>query len=203
MTMLSGDALRAELSRRAFLGYGAAFGALGIAAPALLATGARAATPDGEVLTGSHWGVGEGSRAEPSARRRARLDLFAHPHQISNGPSRLPREGARRRSGRPRDGRLRARHLGPGARPGRQGIAAGREDLWPRGDLRRLLWLEEPGAPAQLPESAASDDEPEGQFRERLGRLFDRRGADHHAARRRLARSLRAADGVADRGRQD
>ena len=39
MTMLSGDALRAELSRRAFLGYGAAFGALGIAAPALLATG--------------------------------------------------------------------------------------------------------------------------------------------------------------------
>ena len=57
MTMLSGDALRAELSRRAFLGYGAAFGALGIAAPALLATGARAATPDGEVLTGSHWGA--------------------------------------------------------------------------------------------------------------------------------------------------
>jgi trimethylamine-N-oxide reductase (cytochrome c) len=55
--MLKGDELRAEMSRRAFLSYGAALGALSIAAPSLLATGARAATPDGEVLTGSHWGA--------------------------------------------------------------------------------------------------------------------------------------------------
>jgi len=57
MSMLKGDELRAEMSRRAFLSYGVALGALGIAAPSLLATGARAATPDGEVLTGSHWGA--------------------------------------------------------------------------------------------------------------------------------------------------
>ena len=57
MSMLEGDELRAELSRRAFLSYGVALGALGIASPSLLATGARAATPDGEVLTASHWGA--------------------------------------------------------------------------------------------------------------------------------------------------
>ena len=57
MSMLKGDELRAEMSRRAFLSYGVALGAMSIAAPSLLATGARAATPDGEVLTGSHWGA--------------------------------------------------------------------------------------------------------------------------------------------------
>jgi trimethylamine-N-oxide reductase (cytochrome c) len=58
MSGLSNDELRAELSRRAFLRYGAALGALGFAAPSLLMSGARAATaPDGEVLTGSHWGA--------------------------------------------------------------------------------------------------------------------------------------------------
>jgi trimethylamine-N-oxide reductase (cytochrome c) len=58
MAMLKNDELRAELNRRAFLRYGAALGALGFAAPSLLASGARAATaPDGEVLTGSHWGA--------------------------------------------------------------------------------------------------------------------------------------------------
>jgi trimethylamine-N-oxide reductase (cytochrome c) len=58
MSRMSNNDLRAELSRRAFLGYGAAIGALGFVAPTLLASGARAAsTPDGEVLTGSHWGA--------------------------------------------------------------------------------------------------------------------------------------------------
>ncbi len=58
MSRLSNDELRAELSRRAFLRYGAALGALGFAAPSLLMSGARAAgVPDGEVLTGSHWGA--------------------------------------------------------------------------------------------------------------------------------------------------
>ena len=58
MSRLSNDELRAELSRRAFLTYGAALGALGFAAPSLLMSGARAAgVPDGEVLTGSHWGA--------------------------------------------------------------------------------------------------------------------------------------------------
>ena len=57
MSMLKGDELRAEMSRRAFLSYGVALGAMSIAAPSLLATGARAATADGEVLTGSHWGA--------------------------------------------------------------------------------------------------------------------------------------------------
>ena len=44
MSRLSNDELRAELSRRAFLRYGAALGALGFAAPSLLMNGARAAT---------------------------------------------------------------------------------------------------------------------------------------------------------------
>ena len=58
MSRLSNGELRAELSRRAFLNYGVALGALGFAAPSLLMSGARAAAaPDGEVLTGSHWGA--------------------------------------------------------------------------------------------------------------------------------------------------
>ncbi len=40
MSGLSNDELRAELSRRAFLRYGAALGALGFAAPSLLMSGA-------------------------------------------------------------------------------------------------------------------------------------------------------------------
>ena len=42
------------LSRRQLLATGAAAGLFG---PSLLAHGARAAVPDGEVLTGSHWGA--------------------------------------------------------------------------------------------------------------------------------------------------
>ena len=106
MSMLKGDELRAEMSRRAFLSYGVALGAMSIAAPSLLATGARAATPDGEVLTGSHWGAFrakvEGGRVvsvkpwekdpAPSHQLAGVLDfdLFADPHQIPDGPPRLP-----------------------------------------------------------------------------------------------------------------
>ncbi len=43
-----------RLSRRQLLATGAAAGMFG---PSLLAHGARAAVPDGEVLTGSHWGA--------------------------------------------------------------------------------------------------------------------------------------------------
>jgi trimethylamine-N-oxide reductase (cytochrome c) len=58
MSSISNRELRAELSRRAFLNYGVALGALGFAVPSLLSIGAKAATmPDGEVLTGSHWGA--------------------------------------------------------------------------------------------------------------------------------------------------
>jgi trimethylamine-N-oxide reductase (cytochrome c) len=58
MTIVSKQEFRAELSRRAFLNYSAAFGALGLAGPSLLVEGARAeGVPDGEVLTGSHWGA--------------------------------------------------------------------------------------------------------------------------------------------------
>ena len=46
------------LTRRRFLGDTAALGVLGAVAPGLLAPGAaRAAVPDGEVLTASHWGA--------------------------------------------------------------------------------------------------------------------------------------------------
>ncbi|WP_422368161.1 trimethylamine-N-oxide reductase TorA [Pelagibius sp.] len=46
------------LSRREFLGSSAAIGALGVLTPSLLASGvAEASVPDGEVLTGSHWGA--------------------------------------------------------------------------------------------------------------------------------------------------
>ncbi|MBL8590717.1 MAG: trimethylamine-N-oxide reductase TorA [Methylobacteriaceae bacterium] len=57
MTIANERELRAELSRRSLLKSGAAAGALGAFAPALLAQGVRAAVPDGEVLTGSHWGA--------------------------------------------------------------------------------------------------------------------------------------------------
>ena len=58
MTIVSKPELHAELSRRTFLTYGAALGALGFVGPSLLVRGARAAgVPDGEVLTGSHWGA--------------------------------------------------------------------------------------------------------------------------------------------------
>lgn len=49
---------RANLSRRSFLNYSAAIGALGLVGPSLLSRGARAATAaNGEVLTASHWGA--------------------------------------------------------------------------------------------------------------------------------------------------
>ena len=116
MSMLKGDELRAEMSRRAFLSYWVALGAMSIAAPSLLATGARAATPDGEVLNGSHWGVFrakvEGGRfvsvrpwekdPAPSHRcRRAGHRLLADPHLVSDGPPGLAGEGSRRRRPRP------------------------------------------------------------------------------------------------------
>ncbi|MFO1061462.1 MAG: molybdopterin-dependent oxidoreductase [Dongiaceae bacterium] len=56
--MSSHSPLAAELSRRTLLSRGAALGALAAFAPSLLAQGARAAgVPDGEVLTGCHWGA--------------------------------------------------------------------------------------------------------------------------------------------------
>jgi trimethylamine-N-oxide reductase (cytochrome c) len=57
MLKLSNGEMRAELSRRSFLSYGAAIGALGFIGPSLLAEGARAAGSDGEVMSGSHWGA--------------------------------------------------------------------------------------------------------------------------------------------------
>lgn len=47
-----------HVTRRRFLEGSAAVGALGVVAPSVLAsTTVRAAVPDGEVLTGSHWGA--------------------------------------------------------------------------------------------------------------------------------------------------
>lgn len=57
MSMVSKEEFRTELTRRRLLGYGLAAGVFGFASPSLLSVGARAATPDGEVLTGSHWGA--------------------------------------------------------------------------------------------------------------------------------------------------
>ncbi|MFQ6753892.1 trimethylamine-N-oxide reductase TorA [Cereibacter sphaeroides] len=58
MTKLSGQELHAELSRRAFLSYTAAVGALGLCGTSLLAQGARAeGLANGEVMSGCHWGV--------------------------------------------------------------------------------------------------------------------------------------------------
>ncbi|MDP3958496.1 MAG: trimethylamine-N-oxide reductase TorA [Pseudorhodobacter sp.] len=52
------DGFTAELSRRAFLSYSVAAGALGLVGPSFLARGASAAgMADGEVITGSHWGA--------------------------------------------------------------------------------------------------------------------------------------------------
>ena len=219
MSRLSNDELRAELSRRAFLRYGAALGALGLAAPSLLMSGARATTaPDGEVLTGSHWGafrakVEGGRMVSITPWRRTRrqainwracsIPSIRRPASNIRWCAGLSREGTGRRSRRPRDRRFRARFVGPGHRPRRQGTEAGRKDLWPGGDLRRLLRLEKSRPAAQLPEPAEANDEPEGQLRELVGRLFDRGRADHHAARRRHARNLRTTDRLAGCGRQD
>jgi trimethylamine-N-oxide reductase (cytochrome c) len=57
MTIVSNDEMRNAPSRRSLLGWGLAAGVFGMAGPSLLSVGARAATPDGEVLTGSHWGA--------------------------------------------------------------------------------------------------------------------------------------------------
>ncbi|MDT8856826.1 molybdopterin-dependent oxidoreductase [Paracoccaceae bacterium Fryx2] len=58
MTAIRTDVFRAELSRRAFLNYTAALGAIGMVGTGLPTTGARAqGRPDGQVLTGSHWGA--------------------------------------------------------------------------------------------------------------------------------------------------
>ncbi len=58
MVHMSRKELRHELTRRAFLNYGVAAGALGVFGPSLLVQGAHAAgVADGEVLSGCHWGV--------------------------------------------------------------------------------------------------------------------------------------------------
>lgn len=58
MATMSEKELRLELTRRAFLNYSAAAGALGVFGTSLLAHGAHAAgAADGEVLSGCHWGV--------------------------------------------------------------------------------------------------------------------------------------------------
>jgi len=57
MSIVSDTEFQAEMSRRSLLGWGLAAGVFGFAGPSLLSVGARAATPDGEVLTGSHWGA--------------------------------------------------------------------------------------------------------------------------------------------------
>ena len=58
MLKLSNSELRAELSRRSFLNYSAAVGALGFLGPSLLSLGARAAeAASGDVSSGSHWGA--------------------------------------------------------------------------------------------------------------------------------------------------
>ncbi|MDR3494825.1 MAG: molybdopterin-dependent oxidoreductase, partial [Ancalomicrobiaceae bacterium] len=57
MSIGSPQELRAEMTRRSLLHYGLAASVFGFAGPSLLSVGARAATPDGEFLTGSHWGA--------------------------------------------------------------------------------------------------------------------------------------------------
>jgi trimethylamine-N-oxide reductase (cytochrome c) len=57
MTNIPQDEHRYAVSRRGLLGWGLTAGIFGMAGPDLLAVGARAATPDGEVLTASHWGA--------------------------------------------------------------------------------------------------------------------------------------------------
>jgi trimethylamine-N-oxide reductase (cytochrome c) len=49
--------MRLALSRRRLLTSGVALGTSGLFGPSLLVSGARGAAPDGEVLTGSHWGA--------------------------------------------------------------------------------------------------------------------------------------------------
>lgn len=58
MTVVTKRDRSAEVTRREVLNYSVALAALGLAGPQLLATGAWAeGVPDGEVLTGSHWGA--------------------------------------------------------------------------------------------------------------------------------------------------
>lgn len=58
MNVMNKRELAADLSRRDFLNYTVALTALGLAGPQILATGAWAeGVPDGEVLTGCHWGA--------------------------------------------------------------------------------------------------------------------------------------------------
>ena len=58
MMKLQGKELRMEMSRRSFLTYSAAAGALGLVSPSLLVKGASAQEAmNGEVMSGSHWGV--------------------------------------------------------------------------------------------------------------------------------------------------
>jgi trimethylamine-N-oxide reductase (cytochrome c) len=51
------NATSQALSRRRLLASGVALGTSGLFGPSLLISGARSAVPDGEVLTGSHWGA--------------------------------------------------------------------------------------------------------------------------------------------------
>ncbi|HVM84616.1 MAG TPA: trimethylamine-N-oxide reductase TorA [Candidatus Binatia bacterium] len=60
MSNTQNSQLWSPLGRRDFLKTSAAAGALGLAATSILSKGARAAAPDGEFLTGSHWGAFHG-----------------------------------------------------------------------------------------------------------------------------------------------
>ena len=58
MMKLKGKELRLEMTRRSFLNYSAALGAVGLVSPSLLVKGAMAEDAmSGEVMSGSHWGV--------------------------------------------------------------------------------------------------------------------------------------------------
>ncbi|SJZ84038.1 trimethylamine-N-oxide reductase TorA [Consotaella salsifontis] len=57
MTMMIKNTLASGVSRRSFLKTSAMLGAAGLVGPSLLTFGARAEGADGEVMTGSHWGI--------------------------------------------------------------------------------------------------------------------------------------------------
>lgn len=57
MSTMSKTEFKAEMSRRRLLANGLMLSVFGLAGPQLLSVGARAAQPDGEVLSASHWGA--------------------------------------------------------------------------------------------------------------------------------------------------
>ena len=147
MSIHINEAGRSGLSRRSFLKSAIASGAFGISGMSLLTAGARAApAASREVLTGCHWGAFHATVKDgrfvaikpwekipyPSPQLPGVMDSVYSPTRMKYPMVRAP--GSRGRgpmSAITRQRRLGARELGPGARAGRQGIAADEETYGP------------------------------------------------------------------------